>query len=206
MAQHDTAAGRELDAFVAAAAGADAPPRRLHPGRLILAVWGVVAGIWILLDQATKLLAVNVLEPTNRIVDLGFIQLRTIRNPGGAFGIPGVPGLFVVVSVVVLFLVIRALPHTDRISLAVAYGLVTGGAIGNVVDRITRVPGFPNGAVVDFFDLRWWPVFNVADIGIVTGAFAIAILMVQADREERAKESARSAQPSVRPDTAPPRR
>ena len=183
------------------------PAPRSHPGRTLIAITTVaVALIWLVLDQATKALAVEVLENNGRILELGIMDLNVIRNSGGAFGIPGLPGLFVVVTVVVLILVGRAVPHTDRLSLAVAYGLVCGGAVGNVVDRLFREPGFPSGAVVDFFDLGWWPIFNIADVGIVTGAAAIAILMSLADREQRQAAEARAAAESVRPDTTTPGR
>lgn len=193
---------------MSAVAASSLPPAR-RPAvstRLIVTVWAVIASLWIILDQATKALAVSQLEAQNRVVDLGFILLRTIRNEGGAFGFPGLPGLFVVVSALVMTLVIRALPKTERVSVAVAYGLVTGGALGNLVDRLFRDPGFPSGAVVDFFDLTWWPVFNIADIGIVSGAILIALLMIQADRQDRAAAAGGPPAQSIRPDTAHPRR
>jgi signal peptidase II len=183
----------------------DPTPRRPHPGGLIPITTIGVGLIWLLLDQATKVLAVHTLEAQGRIVDLGFIDLNVIRNSGGAFGIPGIPGMFVVVTIIVIGLVVRALPSTDRLSLAVAYGLVCGGALGNVMDRLFRDPGFPSGAVVDFFDLRWWPIFNIADIGIVLGALSIAVLMTMLDREERSA-AALAANDSVRPDTSTPGR
>lgn len=165
-----------------------------------------VALIWLLLDQATKVLVVETLEAQGRIVDLGFMDLHVIRNSGGAFGLPGLPGLFVVVTVVVVGLVLRALPSTDRLSLAIAYGLVAGGALGNVMDRLFRDPGFPSGAVVDFLDLRWWPVFNLADVGIVVGAVTIAVLMTVMEREQRREAEASQSSESVRPDTSTPGR
>ncbi|MPZ71958.1 MAG: signal peptidase II [Nitriliruptorales bacterium] len=182
------------------------PTPRSHPGWLIPITTLGVGLIWLLLDQATKVLVVHALEAEGRVVDLAFIKLNVIRNSGGAFGFPGVPGLFVVVTAVVLFLVIRALPRTDRLSLAVSYGLVCGGAVGNVMDRLFRAPGFPSGAVVDFFDLTWWPIFNIADMGIVAGAMSIALLMTVMEREEREAERARSTADSVRPDTGTPGR
>lgn len=186
-------------------APAEAAGRRPHPGGLVVVTTVGVGLIWLLLDQATKVLVVHTLEAQGRLIDLGFIDLNVIRNSGGAFGIPGIPGMFVVVTVIVLALVARALPSTDRLSLAVAYGLVCGGALGNVMDRLFRAPGFPSGAVVDFFDLRWWPIFNIADIGIVCGALAIAVLMTKMDKEHRSAEAARTAD-SVRPDTSTPGR
>ena len=183
------------------------PSGRTHPGRTLIVITTVgIAAIWLLLDQATKILAVELLESKGRIIDLGFMDLNVIRNHGGAFGLPGLPGLFVVVTIVVIFLVARAIPGTDRLSLAVAYGLVCGGALGNVTDRLFRDPGFPSGAVVDFFDLRWYPIFNIADIGIVCGAAAIAVLMTLMDREQRRAEAGKTGAASVRPDTTTPGR
>ena len=174
--------------------------RRALPGRLVWIAWFGVAVVLLLLDQATKIVAVAELAD-GTVVDLGFMDLRLVYNPGGAFGLPGLPGMFVVVTAVVLVLVLRALPRTDRLGLAIAYGLVTGGALGNLVDRLLRQPGFPNGEVVDFFDLRWWPVFNIADVAIVTGAALIALLLTAVDREERQELRRRQSHRSVRPET-----
>lgn len=158
--------------------------RRIRRCPAVYSLWALVAVGWLLLDQGSKVLAVRALEGRPPI-DLGVIDLRLVRNPGGAFGIPGLfPGLFVLATVVVIVLVLRALPHTDRLPLAFAYGLVTGGALGNVVDRIVRDPGFPVGRVVDFIDLGWWPVFNLADSGIVVGAFLMVLFLGKQEREE----------------------
>jgi len=174
--------------------------RRALPGRLVWVVWSGAALILLLLDQATKYVAERGLA-NGRVIDLGVIDLRLVHNPGGAFGFPGLPGMFVAVTLVVLVLVLRALPRTDRLALATAYGLVTGGAFGNLIDRLLREPGFPRGEVVDFFDLGWWPVFNVADVAIVTGAGLIALLLTAVDREERHEARRRQAHRSVRPQT-----
>jgi signal peptidase II len=161
-------------------------PPRARQRRAMYVLWAMVAVGWLVLDQVTKALAVARLENRGAI-DLGVLDLRVIRNPGGAFGIPGFfPGLFVIVTVIVVVLVVRALPQTDRRLLLFAYGLVVGGALGNVIDRIVRDPGFPSGHVVDFIDLRWWPVFNVADIGICVGAGLIALLLGKVERERGA--------------------
>lgn len=178
-------------------------PRRPLPGRLVAITTFGIAAIWLLLDQATKVLAVARLPATGVTgAELGIFDLRLVRNPGGAFGIPGFPGLFLIVTALVVVLVVRALPRTDRLMLAVVYGLVTGGALGNVADRLLREPGFPSGHVVDFVDLGWWPVFNLADVGIVVGAVGIAVLLTIVDREERAAEAERAARQSVRPESS----
>lgn len=188
------------------AAPATAPPgqetRPLVSRRLVYVTTLGVAAIWLLLDQATKVLAVELLPATGVVgTSVGPFDLRIVRNPGGAFGIPAFPWLFLIVTLLVIVLVVRALPRTDRLSLAAVYGLVSGGALGNVTDRLVRPPGFPSGHVVDFIDLGWWPVFNVADVGIVVGAVGIAVLLTIVDREERAAAQARATHQSVRPES-----
>lgn len=178
-------------------------PRRALPGRLVWVVWAAVAGAVVVCDQATKGLAVA--ELSDRVVDLGFMDLRLIRNPNAAFDIPGFPGMFLIVAVVVVTMIVRTLPSTDRLSLVVGYGLLTGGAIGNGIDRVARFPGFPSGHVVDFFDLRWFPVFNIADSAIVCGAIFLSVLLVLVEREER-RHGRPPRRRSVRPDTGTPRR
>ena len=154
--------------------------------RMITATMLVVAAGWIVLDQATKLATVRSFSDGST-VDLGPLVLRLIYNEGGAFSLPiQLPWLYVGVAVVVCVLVLRALPQTDSIALAVAYGLVVGGAIGNAADRLFR-----DGAVVDMLDLDFpplesFPVFNVADVGITVGAGMVAILLILAERREAA--------------------
>jgi signal peptidase II len=185
---------------------ADAPPpvRRALPGRLVWVVWAAVALAVIVVDQATK--AIAVAELSDRVIDLGVMDLRLVRNPNAAFGIPGFAGMFLIVAVVVVAMVVRTLPATDRLSLAAGYGLLTGGAIGNAIDRVARDPGFPGGHVVDFFDLRWFPVFNIADSAIVCGAIGLGLLLLIAERQEQREAAATPRRRSVRPDAGTPRR
>jgi len=181
-----------------------APPRRrVASQRRVCGLFFATAVAWMALDQLSKQIATS-LFATNP-VDLGFVRLVDVRNPNAAFGIPGFPGLFIGVTVLVVVLVLRALPRIDRPALGLAYGLVVGGALGNVIDRLFRAPGFPNGAVVDFIDLGWFPVFNLADSGITVGAALLALLLTQLDREERAAERERARHRSVRPDPQSPR-
>ena len=158
--------------------------------RLIYATTAVVAAAWILLDQATKMAAVrtwSVQEPT----DIGPVVLRLIYNEGGAFSMPiRLPWFFIAVTVIVCVLVIRALPTTHTLSVAAAYGLVVGGAVGNGADRLFR-----DGAVVDMIDLDFpplesFPVFNIADVGITVGAVMVVVLMMLHDRREAAARQA----------------
>lgn len=172
--------------------------RRPLPGNLRYELCVIVAGIVLVLDQATKLLAVETLTKNDPVDSwLPLVEWRLLTNPDAAFGIPGFTGMFLVVTVVVVVLIARALPRADRLSMALAYGLVVGGALGNAGDRVFR--GFPNGEVVDFVDIGFWPTFNVADTGIVVGAAMIVVLLLRAEREARRGQQANSGRESVRP-------
>lgn len=191
-------------------AGSGAEPsaaqtQRRHPlpGRLVWVVAVGVAGLITVLDQATKVLAVEHLPGSP--IDLGVVTLRLVLNPNAAFGIPGFPGMFLLVTVIVTLLIGRLLASTDRLWLAFAYGLVVGGALGNGLDRALREPGFPEGAVVDFLDLGWFPVFNVADSAISVGAVLLVVLLFLREREEAEASAGGGDEESVRPETAPPR-
>lgn len=187
------------------APAAPTPAPRPLPGRLRYRLYAVVVGIVVVLDQATKLIADRSLT-LGRPVDssVPFVDWQLVTNAGGAFGIPGFTGMFLVVTIVVLVLVAKALPRADRLSMALAYGLVSGGALGNVADRMFRAPGFPDGEVVDFVRLGWWPNFNLADMAIVVGAAMIVVLLWRVDRDVRQREEAAAARQSVRPETIAP--
>ena len=135
------------------------------------------------LDRVTKLWAEATLpgDPVDAIP--GILTLRFTENSGGAFSIGrSAPWFFVGVTVVVsLVIVATAFRHTSR-GVAVALGLVLGGALGNLTDRAIRGPGF-RGRVVDFIDFQVWPVFNLADSAIVLGAILLAWIGFR-DREE----------------------
>ncbi len=120
-------------------------------------------------DQLTKAWALVALED-GPIGLIGPVRLALTYNQGAAFGLGGalVPFLAVAAVVLVIALVVRG-DLTASPSMAAAAGLVVGGAFGNLADRLFRSPGMLRGAVVDFVDLRWWPVFNVADAAITCG-------------------------------------
>ncbi len=124
-------------------------------------------------DQVTKSWALRDLAD-GPIDVVGPVRLNLTRNTAGAFGLGGVlvPFLAVGAMVLVVALVARA-DIIRRPGLALAAGLVLGGALGNLVDRLARSPGLLRGAVVDFVDLRWWPVFNLADAAITCGCLVL---------------------------------
>lgn len=163
----------------------DRPAVRARVAPVVLAV--AVAGI--ALDQATKVIALAALEPgkTTPVVD-GVLHWTLQRNPGAAFGIfTRFPMLFTVLAFAIsigIIASIRRIP--DRVH-GVAFGLILGGAVGNLVDRIARAPGVFRGHVIDFIDVRVWPVFNIADSCIVVGAALLVIISWRADRRAQAQ-------------------
>ena len=113
-----------------------------------------------------------------RVIDLvGSLRLRLVFNTGSAFSIgAGIGPVLAVVGVVVVLVLLRASTTVQGAAARAALGLVLGGALGNLADRAFRDgDGLLEGAVVDFVDLQWWPVFNVADAGIVVGAVALVV-------------------------------
>jgi signal peptidase II len=150
--------------------------------RLAILLYSVAGAVYVL-DRVTKLLAERLLQggPPVEIIP-GVFSLRFTTNPGGAFGLfGGLTWLFVTTSLVVTAVVIVASVNLPGRTSAVGLGLVLGGAVGNLTDRVIRGPGF-TGEVVDFLDLQLWPVFNVADSAIVIGA---AVLLLSSLRLER---------------------
>lgn len=155
------------------------PPRSSWPALLAIAAT-VVA-----LDQVTKTWALRALD--DRTIDLvGSLRLRLVFNTGSAFSLAsGLGPVLAVVGVVVVVLLVRAGREVEGGAALAALGLVVGGAVGNLVDRALRDgDGFLGGAVVDFVDLQWWPVFNVADVAITVGAVLLAITVGRHDGDE----------------------
>jgi signal peptidase II len=107
------------------------------------------------------------------------LRLNLVRNPGSAFGLGRELGpLLAVVAFVMVIVLIRIGKVVSTRPTAVALGAVLGGAVGNLLDRIFRPGrGVLGGHVIDFIDLQWWPVFNIADVGIVLGGIALALLL-----------------------------
>lgn len=142
----------------------------------------LVASIILVLDQLTKTWAVRSLNDGNAIDLVMGVRFNLYFNPGAAFSTGTALGpVFGVAAVVVsAWLVTFARKHRSR-SVSIVTGLIIGGALGNVIDRLLRRGdgGFLGGYVVDFVDLGWWPVFNVADMGIVVGVVSMMVLLVR---------------------------
>ncbi|MCS5677518.1 MAG: signal peptidase II [Actinomycetota bacterium] len=128
----------------------------------------------LLLDQLTKWWASEALA--DRTIDLVWtLRLHLVFNTGAAFSQgEGWGPLFAVLILLVVALLVRQGAGTDDPMTRIAVGVVIGGAIGNLADRAFREGGgFFGGAVIDFIDLQWWPVFNVADSAIVVGGVLV---------------------------------
>jgi signal peptidase II len=135
----------------------------------------VVAAAAYLLDRITKLLVEDRLagRPPVRLIP-GVLDLNYTTNSGGAFGLGrSAPLVFAVATVVVAIAICVASLRLSRPSMAIALGLILGGALGNLTDRAVHGSGF-SGSVTDFIDFQIWPVFNLADSAIVIGAIVLA--------------------------------
>lgn len=164
---------------VQAAGGAPLGPEREpeRPRRLLPVLLSVSLAV-LTLDLLTKLLAVR--ELTDREpVELagGILTLRLVRNSGAAFGMAqGLTVVLTALALVVVAVILRMASRLRSTWWAVALGLVLGGALGNLVDRLFRAPGPGRGHVVDFLELPSWPVFNLADSAIVCAAVLMVLL------------------------------
>lgn len=137
-----------------------------------------VAAVVLALDQLTKAWVVDALSDGHTVDLVGSLRLRLTVNHGSAFSLADGRGpLISLLALVVVAVLLRTGRHATRAPMAVALGLVLGGAFGNLVDRAFRAgDGFLGGGVVDFVDLQWWPVFNLADSAIVVGAVVLFVL------------------------------
>ncbi|WP_345770317.1 signal peptidase II [Blastococcus saxobsidens] len=158
------------------------PPRGPSRTRLLLSLASVV----LLADLVTKLIVVATIEPGEDIRVLGgALYLTNLRNTGAAFSFAeGFTVVFTLVALAVVVVIVRTARRLFSTGWAVALGLVLGGALGNLIDRIFRDPGFLRGGVVDFLsvfgpDGRIWPVFNVADSAIVCGGILGVVLALR---------------------------
>lgn len=155
-------------------------PRPASRRRLVLLLAVVAAAVYGI-DQVTKVLAVARLEPGRPRPLLGdLLQLHLIRNAGAAFSFAtGVTWVLTVVAVVVVVVVVRSARRLGSRGWAVTLGLLLGGALGNLTDRVLRAPGVGRGHVVDFIDYGGLFIGNVADVAIVVAAVAVALQAVR---------------------------
>jgi signal peptidase II len=141
-------------------------------GRALAVAAGVVA-----LDQLTKALVVAGIDPGDEDSILPGITLVHVENRGVAFGFLSDGGaiLVVLVALAAVGLIAWFALHADRPLAWLPTGLLLGGAIGNVIDRVAR------GSVTDFVKLPAWPAFNVADMAITFGVIVLVFVLERRD-------------------------
>ncbi|WP_073952535.1 signal peptidase II [Streptomyces kebangsaanensis] len=143
-----------------------------------IAVLFTVAAVAYVLDLVSKMIVVAKLEhhPPIRIIG-DWLQLEAIRNAGAAFGFgEAFTVIFTVIAAAVIVVITRLARKLYSVPWAIALGLLLGGALGNLTDRIFRAPGVFEGAVVDFISPKHFAVFNLADSAIVCGGILIVLL------------------------------
>lgn len=157
-------------------ADADAEPK--PKGRRKIAVLFGVAMFAYALDLVSKMIVVAKLEhhePIDVVGDL--LRFNAIRNAGAAFGMgEAYTIIFTVIAAAVIVVIARLARKLYSLPWAIALGLLLGGALGNLTDRIFRSPGVFKGAVVDFIAPKGFAVFNLADSAIVCGGILIVLL------------------------------
>ena len=139
----------------------------------------------VFVDQLTKWLALENLEPGRSIPVLGdLLSWRLTFNDSAGFSLGfGVTWFFTLLSTTAfLLLIFRAHKVHNRLWLILA-GVIGGGILGNLVDRLVREPGFANGYVVDFIQIPFnFPIFNFADICISIGMASVALRIIAGDK------------------------
>lgn len=151
-----------------------------HADALRALGWALAcAGVVMAFDQVTKQAAVALVDPGHPHEIIFGVDLTNVRNRGVAFGLLGGGGdlvVFVTVATIVLLLGYFTL-HTTRPGLWLVVGLVIGGALGNLADRV-RI-----GAAIDFIDAPLWPAFNFADVAIVGGVAWLALMLLAPEHD-----------------------
>lgn len=153
--------------------GQDAGVRPRRIGVLV-----AIAVTALALDVISKAIVVATL-PDRPPVELlgGLLTLRVLRNSGAAFNIGnGMTLVFTVIATGVVVAILRYARKLRSLPWAITLGLLLGGALGNLGDRMLRSPGIFRGHVVDWIELPHWPVFNLADASIVCGG-VLAVLL-----------------------------
>ncbi|WP_282701924.1 signal peptidase II [Streptomyces sp. CC219B] len=154
--------------------GSEARPR----GKRRIAVLFAVAAFAYALDLISKMIVVAKLEHHEPIEIIGdWLRFEAIRNAGAAFGFgEAFTVIFTVIAAAVIVVIARLARKLYSLPWAIALGLLLGGALGNLTDRIFRSPGVFEGAVVDFIAPKHFAVFNLADSAIVCGGILIVLL------------------------------
>lgn len=150
-----------------------------------------IAVLVVLIDQVTKAWALEELSSRIIVVVDGFLRFALVRNPGGAFSSFQNSGTFIAIAAVgVVFVIMYMVGGVPRRTDVVALGLILGGAVGNLIDRVARGDGLLDGEVIDWID--WWfiPTFNVADAAITVGVVMLLLGALIGDRKRETEPAA----------------
>ncbi|UIN29483.1 signal peptidase II [Microbacterium binotii] len=187
----------------------DRRPLRQAAAGIIIASLAVLV---LAADQFAKLLAIAQLPPEQPVPVIGdFLIFYLVRNPGAAFSLgEGVTWIFTIaMAAVAVAIVVIARRIRSRIW-AVVLGLLLGGVLGNLTDRLFREPGFAVGHVIDYISTPWMmpAIYNVADIFIVTMMISVALLVLvglrfDGTRERRSNAAAQAEDASESGDVTP---
>ncbi|MBO9554063.1 signal peptidase II [Cellulomonas sp.] len=163
--------------------------------RLLVTLVAITVSV-LVVDQLTKVWALSALEGEGRHEVLGsLLGFELVRNPGAALSIAtGMTWVLTLVAIAVVVVVVRAARRIGSMLWAVALGLLLGGALGNLGDRLFREPGVARGHVVDFIAYGNWFVGNVADIAIVVAAVLVVLLAMLGIRIDGSRERDDAAQ------------
>jgi len=167
-------------------------PRRDGPRRRLVAVVVVLTLGVLLVDQATKAWALaNLLETVRRPLLGDLLGLRLVFNSGAALSIAtGLTWVLTLIACAVVVVVVRVSRRLGSTGWAIALGLLLGGALGNLVDRLIRDPGVARGHVIDFIAYANVFVGNVADIAIVTAAGLVVLQAMRGVRLDGTRDHA----------------
>lgn len=132
-----------------------------------------------------------------------FLRWHFVRNPGAAFSFAtGATWIFTILAAVVVVVIVWQIRRLRSVPWALFLGLLLGGVLGNLTDRLTREPGFPQGHVIDFISTPWmWlgfneAIYNIADIGIVSGmVLFVVITLFGVNIDGRPRASAEGTDP-----------
>ncbi len=147
----------------------------------LMVIFALVALPVLIIDQATKAWALSSLElgaPAKPLIG-NFIGLQLVRNPGAAFSLAeSFTWVFSLIALAVLGIIIWTGRGMTNLLWQLSLGLLAGGALGNLVDRLIRPPRIFRGHVIDFLNYRGMFVGNIADIAIVVGVITVVVLVV----------------------------
>ena len=162
-----------------------------------LAILAVVAVFAYTVDRVSKILVVENLTLGDPVDVIGrLLQFRYVENPGAAFSLgSGSTWIFAIIAAVVTIFIVIFARRIRSAGWAVLFGMLLGGNLGNLTDRLIRPPGFGIGHVIDFLQVYGFPaIFNVADIAIVSSMGLFILLTIRGVGLD-GKRSSKTAEP-----------